>query len=447
MCGHDLDRHLKDCDYTRVLEKCEEDFADECHYGVIRAVCEFFPDVKREGRIWYTQKGSSARPFMELTLTDIRSLSSNTQRPAITHVSAEGHSLKIGAATIHKQNSRAAVPKVSVILLDWSVRQSFHTLDWLSSQNIQREEYEIIWVELYNRVVPDVMEKADIVITCGQNGLYHKHIGYNIGLLYAKGQVITICDSDAVYPPDFISSIIISFNLNGANAPASIVLMHYERRTSEEYPIALSNIVELQQYSWHDLWPNVGACMSVRKVDAIRFGGFDEHRSFRGYLCGPNDLGWRLVNAGIPEIWHGESVTLWHFAHPHSNQSRNERRWKEMTYPHVDWHPLTAVEAFSTGRLLPLKENPEVHKLRMEQRRIGTNFEERYARMTGPAVFSKWERLKLHLLFILEPASLRRMRWTEKIQLLEVLKRLFERLFGPRIYEVLKSWWHCLNGK
>ncbi len=178
--------------------------------------------------------------------------------------------------------------------------------------------------------------------------MYHKHVGYNVGLLHSKGQLITICDSDAVFPPDFISSIINAFNLNGPNGPISIVLVHHERRTSEEYPIGLSNIVGLRQYSWYDLLPNVGACMSIRKIDAIRFGGFDEHWSFRGHLCGPYDLGWRVVNAGIPEIWYDESVTLWHFAHPHSGWSKYEKKWNEIVYPHVDWHALTAVEAFST---------------------------------------------------------------------------------------------------
>ena len=57
ICGHDFDRHLKDCDYNRVLEKCEEDFVDGCHYGVTRAVCEEFSYLQWEGRIWYAGRG------------------------------------------------------------------------------------------------------------------------------------------------------------------------------------------------------------------------------------------------------------------------------------------------------------------------------------------------------------------------------------------------------
>lgn len=57
ICGHDFDKHVRDCDYDRVLEKCEEDFVDGCHYGVTRAVCEEFSYVQWEGRIWYARKG------------------------------------------------------------------------------------------------------------------------------------------------------------------------------------------------------------------------------------------------------------------------------------------------------------------------------------------------------------------------------------------------------
>ena len=98
------------------------------------------------------------------------------------------------------------------------------SLDWLNKQDVPREDYEIIWVELYDRVVPDALEYADAVITCGQRGRYHKHIGYNIGLLEARGDVVTVCDSDAVFPPDFISSIETAFGTGEGATEKSLVL-------------------------------------------------------------------------------------------------------------------------------------------------------------------------------------------------------------------------------
>jgi hypothetical protein len=329
---------------------------------------------------------------------------------------------------VHKSNPSNNALKVSIILLDWSCRERFHALDWLNRQSVPRDQYELIWIELYDRLVPEAMKKADVVITCGQKGLYHKHAGYNIGLLCAKGKVITICDSDAVFPEDFIASISKTFNLIQSETPDSKVLMHYQWRSSALYPDGISRIDELQRYPWSDLWPNVGACMSVSRLDAIRFGGFDEHKSFSGYLCGPYDLGWRLINAGIPEIWHDESVALWHFSHPDPAASQGQpfslKLWREKSYPHLDHHALMAVEAFSTGRLLPLKENQEIHKLRMRQRRIGTKFEEKYACITNQRGFSRLQMLKLHLLFISEVP-------------VKILKSMIKKALGPQRYEKL----------
>src|SRR5207253_9555815 len=100
-----------------------------------------------------------------------------------------------------------------------------------------------------------------------------------------------------------------------------------------------------------------------------------EHRTFRGYICGPYDLVWRLVNAGIPAVWFDDTkVALWHFAHPRGSYPLLPRRYFsieamkrffEVKYPHFDYHAMTAVEAFSSGRLLPRQENPEIHRLRM----------------------------------------------------------------------------------
>lgn len=343
---------------------------------------------------------------------------------------------------IHKQNSLSPAPKVSVILLDWSVRERFNSLDWLSKQNVPRDKYEIIWVEFYRRVIPEVMKKADVVITCEGNGLYHKHVGLNAGILYARGQIVTMCDSDVVFPPNFIESIIHMFSIDNAIESQSLVLMHYEWRTSATYPENLSDIKDLKNYLWWDLCPNVGACVSVRRMDAIRYGGWDEHKSYRGYIAGA-DLPWRLVNAGLPEIWHDQSVTLWHFSHPAPNvggTSFSLKRWFEIAHPHIDLIPLTAVEVFSSGRILPLQENSEIHQLRMKSRRIGTKYEEKYATMYHVAGLSKWQRFKLYVLLVVIEA-MKRFRHSLFLKIRSLFLRALKKIFGFRKYEMLKSWW------
>ncbi|MEZ0373075.1 MAG: glycosyltransferase [Candidatus Sericytochromatia bacterium] len=279
--------------------------------------------------------------------------------------------------TVHKR-ATGPKPKVSMILLDWECREYFQALAWLKEQDVPREDYELIWVELFLRVSPEAMAGADVVVTCGQQGIYHKHRGYNVGLLLARGDIITVCDSDAVFPREFIRSLIEAFESDQRPEPMPLVLMHNEGRSPELYPEDFNQIEKLNAYEWTDLWPNAGACMSVRKRDAIFFGGFDEHPSYQGYICGPYDLAWRLINAGVPQRWH-DSVFLWHFAHPHANQADNTEEWNEITIAHIEHHAATSVALFSHGRIQPLLENPIIKSRRLEERVIGSKYERRYA--------------------------------------------------------------------
>lgn len=308
----------------------------------------------------------------------------------------------------HKTNDAPRSPTVSIVLLDWDCRESLHTLDWLQRQDVPRGDYEIIWIDLYDRVVPEAMEKADVVVTLEQRGMYHKHVGYNVGALLARGEIVTICDSDAVFPADFIQSVVTSFTQSDRDELRPLVLMHHELRTSLTYPDELSDaevLKDAERWKWWPLNPNAGACMSVRKQDVLRFGGFDEHSSYSGYLCGPYDLGWRLVNAGLPEVWHATDTVLWHFAHPDPIGTNglvpSVKQLFENTFPHVDLHAITAVEHFSSGRILPLTENSTIHQMRMANREIGTEFERNYAELSIPQGFTRWHFavLRFHLLF------------------------------------------------
>ncbi|MBF0606464.1 MAG: glycosyltransferase [Magnetococcales bacterium] len=348
-----------------------------------------------------------------------------------------------GTTIIHKANQREEKPIVSIILLDWECREHYSSLYWLNRQDVERSQYELIWVELYNQVVPEVTAQVDCHITCGQSGMYHKHLGYNTGLLNARGDIVTICDSDAIFPPDFISSITESFEYDATKGcQRSLVLMHHEMRSSFMFPEGLKEIddVKDKRWKWWPVNPNAGACMSVRKSDAIRYGAFDEHSSYRGYLCGPYDLGWRLVNAGMPEVWYNHTVTaLWHYAHPDPVGVNGLRASIniifENTYPHVDLHAIRAVEAFSAGKMLPLQENPIVFDMRMKDRVIGTNFEERYADMTGPEGFPQWLLWMMTVeLFI----SL-----SMKVIVVNILKpvmiKSLKLLLGKRLYNFIKT--------
>jgi hypothetical protein len=117
---------------------------------------------------------------------------------------------------------------VSIVLIDWSCRESFHILRYLASQTIPREEFEILWIEYYDKRSPEIqvgikesettgnppmVDQRIVLDTAGQI-YFHKQLMYNIGIIAGRGEIITICDSDAVVSPTFVGSIVNSFERN-----------------------------------------------------------------------------------------------------------------------------------------------------------------------------------------------------------------------------------------
>ena len=261
--------------------------------------------------------------------------------------------------------------ELSIILIDWSVRERFHALDWLVEQSVPRDQYEIIWTEWGTRKLPEISAKVDHHLVLGNtSGLYHKHQAINAGLAQSVGRVVTMCDSDAVFPPDFVQSVVSTFGERK-------VLMHHEQRSDESYPDGAS-LEEIKAKHFVDLIPNTSACTSMLRRDAIGFGGVDEHEAYRGNLSGQLELVWRLVTSGVPEVWH-DSVFIYHFDHP-GGSGRGASLVERGPDSHESgMHNLIGVNGFGTGRLLPWVENPEIHRLRMAQRIIGTEMEKNYS--------------------------------------------------------------------
>ena len=140
--------------------------------------------------------------------------------------------------------------KVSVILIDWGVRESFHGVEYLNRQTAARSDYELIWLEFYNRK-PDGLRKT---VESGSRrparfgsmdrgrlratmASYSKHRLYNIGILAAQGEICVICDSDAIFTPTFIEKIIQAF----AETPRAVIHLDEIRNSDHSFfPIPLS---------------------------------------------------------------------------------------------------------------------------------------------------------------------------------------------------------------
>ena len=279
-------------------------------------------------------------------------------------------------------------PRVSFVLLDWSCRESLHTLDYLAEQDVPRDCYEILWIEYFSRRDPELQRRIDEGRRDGEPDLvdawiamempgdvcHHKHLMYNVGLLAARGELVCFCDSDAMLRPGFVRSILNAFERDG-----EIVLHHDEvrNRSPRFYPFrypTFDDVLGPGCNNWVNgrtvgLWDeddplhtrNYGASMTARRDDLIAVGGADMHVDYLGHVCGPYELTFRLVNAGRREVWDCEEF-LYHTWHPGQAGS------VDYCGPHDGRHmSTTALEAIETGRVLPLVENPAIEALRTGQ--------------------------------------------------------------------------------
>jgi len=283
------------------------------------------------------------------------------------------------------ENNGFVLPKVSIILLDWSCRESFHILEYLKNQTIPREQYEIIWIEYYGRrpiEIKTALEECKksgkapvvdkwIVMDMPDDTYYHKHLMYNVGIVAGKGKIVAICDSDAVVSPTFAETIIEAFQAN-----PSIVLHMDEVKNIDRrfYPFNYPSISQISGkgcINWENgktiglldkedflHTRNYGACMCAFRKDLIDIGGADEHIDYLGHICGPYDMTFRLINAGKKEIWH-QNEFLYHVWHPGTDGDDN------YLGPHDGKNMSTvALDVRSSGRIMPLVENPAIKILR-----------------------------------------------------------------------------------
>jgi hypothetical protein len=304
--------------------------------------------------------------------------------------------------------------EISFILLDWSCRESLHILDYLNKQTIPRDQYEIIWIEYYQRRSLDLQRRLE---TARSRGLplpvdsyaildmparvyYHKHLMYNVGLLLAQGRIVCICDSDAMARPTLVESILREFRAD----PGIVLHLDQVRNNNRSYhPFNHPSFDELSGpgcANWLNGRPlglsdridplhtrNYGACMCALRGDLLAIGGADMHRDYLGHMCGPYEMTFRLVNAGKREVWH-PSEWLYHVWHPGQAGDQNHAG------PHDGKHmSTTALEARQSGRIEPLVPHPAVAKWADQE--FAENQNEILQDLICPQWLEEWNRDRL----------------------------------------------------
>ncbi len=302
------------------------------------------------------------------------------------------------------KRSTRQTPKVSLILLDWSVRESFHLLHYLGRQDVARDDFEVILIEYYSRVSDAVRKFEDqvdtwLLLEMPEDCYYHKHLMYNAGIVAARGEICVICDSDAMVKPGFIRAIIEVF---GKEPEVVLHLDQFRNNRRDFYPFNFPSFEAVEGEGCinnaggrtagildrrdpiHSR--NYGACMCARRSDLIGIGGADEHVDFVGHICGPYDMTFRLVNHGRRELWH-PSEFMYHTWHPGQAGVDN------YLGPHDGRHvSTTSLAALSARRVRPLLENPALRRLREHPDTPVDALLPALIRPEGPA---EWRRAKL----------------------------------------------------
>ncbi len=275
------------------------------------------------------------------------------------------------------QNKRNPGVKVSVVLLDWGVRESFHSLTYLNRQTLPRTDYELIWIEFYDhkpQKLLHLVESAEpstpvldkwLVMAYPDNVRYHKHRMYNAGIVLAEGRVCVFCDSDAIFSPTFMENILEAF---ASDANRVVHLDEVRNYSKKFYPFNYPTITEVLGkgcVNWHgqastgldnskDMLheANYGACMAAWRRDLIEIGGADEHRDYLGYICGPYEMTFRLVNHGRTEHWLRHEY-IYHVWHPNTSGFNVEVKGPD------DGRgiSLLALQMRATGKVAPALEN------------------------------------------------------------------------------------------
>jgi hypothetical protein len=274
------------------------------------------------------------------------------------------------------KRSQRSHPRVSLCLVDWGVRESFHLLHYLKNQTVPRDTFEVVLVEYYGVVSPAAKRFESeidtwVLLEMPADCYYHKHLMYNAGVVFSNGELLMFMDSDAMVGPTFVPAILRAFERD----PSIVYHMDEFRNVRRDfYPFnypsfedvlgegCINNEGGKTKGVLDEIDPmhtrNSGAGMCARRSDVIAIGGADEDLTYLGHICGPYEMAFRLMNSGRRLVWETEEY-LYHTWHPGSDGVDN------YLGPHDGRNfSTTALQALCSGRIPPLVENEAIRRLR-----------------------------------------------------------------------------------
>jgi hypothetical protein len=259
-------------------------------------------------------------------------------------------------------------PRISIIMVDGSFRESFHAIDFFRTQTLPPSDFELLWVEYYDKIHPLLQAKLAMhpnfrAVALGNRGTYHSSYCFNAGILASKGEVLVIADADVVIERDFLEKVWHEHQTN--DKMVMYVYRYDEPHRLHSAEISLEN---LKKTCVLKNPANYGGCLTVRKKWLLEINGYEQHPVFgTGDHANGRDVYTRLKNLGLDVRWHPQ-LKLYHPWHEGTLRSALALKLQQIM---IDYRALNLSTAAFHG-IVPFKNSdpPPMLIARIEAEKI-----------------------------------------------------------------------------
>lgn len=198
--------------------------------------------------------------------------------------------------------------KISVIMIDGGFRENVFGAEYFSNQAFDVNEFEIIWVEYYNKPNRALRAYPHIkVIRLNQKGNYHSSMCFNRGIIEANGELLIIPDADVIVKSDFLEKV---WNIHQAYEKLIVYAYRYDEMNKGSLKSVDFDELEKKCVLKNPL--NYGGCLTVRRKWMETINGYEQHPVFgSGFHANGLDLYTRFKNLGMAVQWNPD-LKLYH---------------------------------------------------------------------------------------------------------------------------------------
>lgn len=225
-------------------------------------------------------------------------------------------------------------PRISIVMVDGGFRESYHAIDFFCNQTIPAEDYELLWVEYYDKINPQLQQEIDKypnarIILLNQTGEYHSSYCFNAGIEAAQGELILIPDADLVVERDLLQRV---WDEHQTDDRLVMYLFRYEE--PEDQHTETVALEHLRKVGYLRSPSNFGACLTVRKHWLLEINGYEQHPVFgTGFHANGADVNTRFKNLGLHIMWHPD-IRIYHPWHLMTKANDVAYRYQEVVIHH-----------------------------------------------------------------------------------------------------------------